>query len=323
MTKVSKRENIKFNFHPYLWTDKKHVVEKEDSTGVKRRYLIGIASGLKRDGQNERMTKGCIEKMQKLANSGDLMIFDCPHGVAGTDDIGIIVRSEITPLGEWLIEARLYDEKDGFASNSVTLEKVDKLWRQVNGLPPYSVPKQKGFSVEGYVPEGGIVSMSDTGGNRVINDIELDGVIVTPRPAYSDSIASAIYKTLDELMPEKKEELEENIFLKLTDKLKSGEYGHNFYLNYYSAQDAMQDILEEYLRHPRQLDDRLNAAFEQYKRVMIELLKRNIGLFRNKSAAEYAVQKDNRMRTLFLKVSEQLLIHKTRNKRSINNARNK
>lgn len=300
---------ISFHFHPYEWDKRSHVVEKEDNQGIKRRYLKGVASGLRTDGHGERITKTCVNKMHTLATSGNLYIFDCPHGVAGTDDIGVITGSEVNTMGDWIIEARLYDEYDGFEKSSPTLMKSNKLWKQLNGLPPYTDkegnprPLQKGFSIEGYVPDGGIISMSD-GGQRVINDIELDGVIVTPRPAYTDSVITAVYKTLDELLPEQRETLADSVKDRLLDKLKSGESGQNFYLQYYTAQDALQDILEEYLRHPRQLDDRLNTAFEEYKRIMIELLKRNISMFQNKSAEQMQIQKSQRLRMLSLKTME-------------------
>ena len=87
-------------------------------------------------------------------------------------------------------------------------------------------------------------------------------------------------------------------------KIQSGDAGQNFYVNYYGAQDALDDILVEYLRHPRQLDDRLNTAFEQYKRIMIELLKRNIAMFQNKSAEQIAVHKSQRLRTLSIRTME-------------------
>lgn len=304
---------IKFNFHPYQFADMKHYVEKEDKEGIKRKYLVGVASGMKTDGQGERMTKSCVEKMHTQANSGDLLIYDSPHGVAGTDDVGIIIKSEVTPLGEWLIEARLYDTYDGFKEDSFTLQKIDKLWKQLKGLPPYKKPAQKGFSVEGYIPEGGIELVSENG-KRVIDDIVLKGAIVTSDPAYTDSIINAIYKALDELKPEKKQVLEKDIYERFADKLKSGDYGHNFYLQYYTIQDVLQDLLEEYLRHPRQLDDKLNSVFEQYKKIMVELLKRNINMFQNKSAQEIEVRKDNRMRMLYLKVAEQFLIQKIQHK---------
>lgn len=320
---VEEKRKISFHFHPYDWKNKNHVIQKENNEGVKRKYLLGIASGLKTDGEGERITKRCVEKMQETANSGTLLVFDCPHGVAGTDDIGIITNSQVSPIGEWIIEVRLYDELDGFDKNSPTLQKADKLWKQLNGFPPYvdkdgnPRPLQKGFSIEGYAPPGGIISVSNEG-KRVLNDIVLDGVIVTPRPAYTDSVITAVYKTLDELMPQQKATLEASVRDRLLDKIKSGDSGENFYLQYYGAQDALQDILEEYLRHPRQLDDRLNSAFEQYKRIMIELLKRNISMFQNKSAEQISIQKSQRMRTLSLAMMELDLSRKLKRMETVN-----
>lgn len=308
---ASKKRPIKFNFHPYKFSeDRRFYVEKEEE-GIKRKYLVGIASGLKVDGQGERMTKNCINNMHKQVNSGDLLIFDSPHGVAGTDDIGIIIKSEVTPLGDWVIEARLYDVLDGFREDSITLQKISKLWKQLRGIKPYRKPAKKGFSVEGYIPDGGIKSMTDDG-KRTVDDIVLKGAIVTSIPAYRDSVITAVHKALDELIPEEKKALKKSVFDKLSDKLNSGDAGQNFYLQYYGIQDLFQDILEEVLRNPQKLDDRLNTVFEPYKRIVSELLKRNINMFLNTDATDRALRKENRVRMAFLKFSELYLIRKTK-----------
>lgn len=172
-------------------------VEK-DFNGKKRKYLAGIASGIKTDLHGERMTENAIKSFMEQANSEDILLYPDIHGIRSSEDIGILARAEVLPTGDWYTEYRLYDNEDGVGD--MTLEKVDKIWRQVNGLPPYRKPRRKGFSVEGYIPDNGILTV-DKDGRRVINDVKLDGVVLVPRPAYNDSIAHAVYKALGETPP--------------------------------------------------------------------------------------------------------------------------
>ena len=62
-TLEEKRIRIPFHIHPYKFEQGLHAVEKADTSngGVKRRYLVGITSGMKIDGHGERMTKACID----------------------------------------------------------------------------------------------------------------------------------------------------------------------------------------------------------------------------------------------------------------------
>lgn len=191
-------ERRKISFHFHMGTQGQgpgaFAVEKDEG-GRKRRYLEGITSGIKVDGHGERMTENCIASFQRQAKSGDILLYEGVHGVNFVDDIGKLVDSSIDGQGNWHTVYRLYDELDGFAPGSATIEKADKLWRQVNGLPPYTRPRQKGFSIEGELVDGGLQTMDSTG-KRVMDDVALDGVVVVNRPAYQDSIAHAVMKAL-------------------------------------------------------------------------------------------------------------------------------
>ena len=216
--------------------------------------------------------------MQTQANAGEILLYEGQHGVDYTNDIGRLVKSEITPTGEWITTYRLYDENDGFEQGSQTLEKADKLWRQVNGLPPYEKPMQKGFSIEGYIPDGGILQMSDTG-QRVIDSVDLDGVIVTPRPSYKDSAMTAIYKALDELLPERRVRISENIRGKFINRINDEELKNSYYSKRYKLDDALNETIEEIMSHNTQVRDRLNLLFDEYKVMMIELIAEHQGVF--------------------------------------------
>lgn len=271
---VSKAERIKipFHIHPYEFEKGLHAVEKADSEGgKKRRYLKGFSSGMKVDGHGERMTKECIKNMQEQAKSGNILLYAGQHGVDHTDDVGKLVDSEISPTGDWITTYRLYDEDDGFAPDSKTLEKADKLWKQVNGLPPYDKPMQKGFSVEGYIPDDGILVMDDTGA-RTINKVDLDGVLVTPRPSYKTSVISAIYKALDELEPEKKLSITETIRGQFMQSLEEEKKRESYYTKRYKLEDLLNDSIDLIMSKGLQVKERLNLLFDEYKQAMIQLL---------------------------------------------------
>ena len=201
---------IAFHFHPFEYDSKSHVIEKSID-GVKKRYLKGVSSGIKIDGHGERMTEKCIKSFMDQANSGDVLLYPDIHGIKQSEDIGILTKASVSPIGDWETEYKLYDESDGVGQNK--LEVIDTIWKQLNGIAPYSKPLQKGFSIEGFIPDAG-VQMSQTG-KRVIDNVELDGVVLVPRPAYQDSVANAVYKALGELPPWQVNKVQKNLNNKL------------------------------------------------------------------------------------------------------------
>lgn len=282
--KESKRIPIPFHIHPYKFEEGLHAVEKSDDLGRRRRYLVGYSSGMKIDGHGERMTKSCIDYMQEQARKGSILLYEGQHGVTHSMDLGKLVNSSITPLGEWVTEYRLYDEGDGFAPGSLTLERADKLWKQVNGLPPYvdetgaPKPLQKGFSIEGYIPESGIIEMSDTG-QRVIDKVDLDGVLVTPRPSYQDSVITAVYKALDELPPQKRISFTESIRGKFINKIEEEERKSNYYSQRYKLDDALNESIEDIVNRGGQLKDKLELLMREYSIMLIELIISSTDVF--------------------------------------------
>jgi hypothetical protein len=284
LKKPDNRIYIPFHIHPYEFEKGCHAVEKSDDAGVKHRYLIGTSSGMKEDGHGERMTKDCIDYMQEQANKGSILLYEGQHGVTHSMDLGKLVKSVISPTGEWKTEYRLYDESDGFEKGGATLERADKLWRQVNGLPPYvdetgkSKPLQKGFSIEGYIPDGGIVTMSDTG-QRVIARVDLDGVLVTPRPSYQDSVITAVYKALDELTPEKRISFTENIRGKFMNKIEDENRKQSYYSQRYKLEDALNESIEDIVNRGVQVKDKLDLLMREYSSMLVELVVSHSGVF--------------------------------------------
>jgi len=263
-------QQIKFYFHPDSIENNLHVIEK-DIAGVKKRYLRGIASGPDVDGHGERITENCVKSFHEQANSGDVLLYADKHDVKYTDDIGVLTKSDITPAGDWAVEFRLYDSGDGVGPS--TLERADKLWKQVNGFPPYKAPKQKGFSIEGYIPEGGILTMSQDG-RRVIDKVDLDGCVVVPRPAYQTSVAHAIYKALGE-------DIHKTARSTLSSKVDLTQTRGNYYKQYFSFTEALETSIDEVMTDPDVLTkkDRLNALFDEYRDLMVDLIINNSGIF--------------------------------------------
>lgn len=280
--KVEKR--ISFHLHPYQFDKRTHAVLKSDNLGRKRRYIMGVTSGMKTDGHGERMTKPCIDYMHEQAKAGTILLYEGQHGVTFTDDLGILVESYVTPMGEWVTEYRLYDEFDNFTPNSRTVERADKLWRQITGAPPYvdeegnPRPLQKGFSIEGYIPLGCILHMDENGGQRVIDRVEIDGVLVTPRPAYEDSMITAVYKALGEMPPYLPAIVAREIRKSLQERISLGRKSRNYYAQRSELDDYFNDAIEEIIRNGREIEQRLDILFGEYSGVLKKLLLENVDI---------------------------------------------
>jgi len=274
-TDVQKR--ISFHFHPNLNNSNTFTLEKS-LNNKKKRYLKGISSGIKTDQHGERMTEKCIKSFVDQANSGEILLFPDIHGVKQSEDIGRLVKARVLPNFDWETEFELYDDNIG----TIKKEKIDTLWNQLNGLPPYKKPIQKGFSIEGYIPENtGIIRMSESG-QRVIDEVLLDGVVLVPRPAYKDSIANAIYKALDELPPWEVDKIKKSVDTKLGAILKDKESSNQFYSKKYEIEEAFQDMIEDIMKDPKEnKQDRLDALFEEYKNLMIDLILSSANIFVN------------------------------------------
>lgn len=275
-------KKIKFVFHPYNFENNGHVVEKEEG-GKKHRYIEGVASGMNKDEHGERMTSNCIKSFMDQANSGEVLLYPDVHGIRASEDIGILKAANILDNGDWWISNRLYDEEDGIGQ--VKKETIDTLWKQMCGLPPYSKPKQKGFSIEGYVPPNGIIeSEKDQYGNmrnRVMDNVSLDGVVVVPRPAYKSSIATAVFKALGELTPEFADNVRKSIQGELANKLQEDQLRDQYYKKKWDIQDALETSIEKIMR--RNKDDRkkeqIEILFDEYSNFMVNLIMESENLF--------------------------------------------
>jgi len=256
---------VHFHFHPYNFDSGGHAVEKADSSGVKRKYLGGVTSGPRWDSHGERMTQKAIDFFMEQANRGDVLLYPDLHGIAASGDIGILVAGDILENGDWHTEFRLYDEHDPVDQRA--REIASKEWRQVKGLPPYRYPRQKGFSVEGDCPPESIILVSREG-QRVMDKVFLDGVILTPRPAYTDSVANAVYKALGEELP-----LEGTIHSKIRNRLEEGEIKDSYFRRRYQVQDALEEMIREVMNSGEgDKGELLGVLFDEFKSLMVPLV---------------------------------------------------
>jgi hypothetical protein len=278
------RKGIKFHFQPYKFEEHQNYVEKNDEQGKKRRYLQGISSGIKIDSHQERMTDKCIKSFMTQANAGNVLLYRDVHGIRASEDIGIMTKAEILPNGDWFTEYRLYDDDDDVDDISKQISK--KIWNQMTGQPPYKYPAQKGFSIEGYIPDGSILSSrKDESGNitnRVIDEVLLDGVVLVPRPAYKDSIAHAVFKALGEIHPEQGDVIKKDIHNELNKIIQDREVNNEYYKKKWDLNDAMECAIKKIMsKETPEKQQALDIIFDEYKNTMIPLILQSESLFRD------------------------------------------
>lgn len=274
------RREISFHFHPFEFESKGHAVQKADSNGKKRRYLYGVASGSKTDAEGERLTDNCIQSINNQATSGHVLLMSDLHGKGSTEDIGYITDSKILENGDWWIEAMLFDESDGVPEEK--LGQIDTLWKQVNGLPPYKRPLQKGFSIEGWTTD--ILETNQATGARVINDMEIDYVAVVPRPAYNDSIAHAIAKALGSRTTGS---LKNQIGKMLIERLEKENERDNYGELRWNLDAAFDGLIEEIMASDSIDKGReLGVVLDEYKIALINLLMQNEAVFKSRGSTD-------------------------------------
>jgi hypothetical protein len=316
MIDIDKTKNkISFHFQPYEFDQKNHYVEKEDKEGRLRKYIIGISSGLKIDGHEERMTEKCIKSFMNQSSTGDILLYPDIHGIEASNDIGILNSAKVLDNGDWYTEYRLYDEFDNVGP--IKLEKIDTIWKQQTGAPPYNYPKQKGMSIEGFIPPGAIIGgeQAEDGSiqKKVIDDVILDGVVLVPRPAYADSVATACYKALGELPPAFRQNLKKSIKNELKNRLDEEELNDIYYRKKYDLQDALDTQIEKIMK--RQKDSRkkekIEILFDEYKELMVEIIMNSENLFMNNEGEGENNDQDDEVYDLEVKKDSKVLELKT------------
>lgn len=302
---------ISFQLFPYHYesidSKNEYLVEKSDPSGRKRRYICGVASGMQIDAHGERLTKNAVQSMMRQANSGDVLLYNDIHGIRDNEDIGILEKAEILPSGDWKTDFRLYDEYDDLGSEIV--EKNEKLWKKLNGIPPYTKRRQKGFSIEGYVPEKSILSMQKDGSQRVIDDVMLDGVVLVPRPAYN-SVIEAVYKCLGELSPTVETKVRKQFNSTLSELVNQKETENKYFTKKYEIENALEDAIKEVMVDKfENKRERLEILFEEYKSMIIDLIINSSSMFQEDESENEnmgAITQSEKIQGLLLKTQKSL-----------------
>jgi hypothetical protein len=282
-------KKIPFHFHPYNFEKNGHTVTKSEQ-GETRRYLIGVSSGLVEDAHKDRMSKRCVESFLEQMNAKDILLYPDKHEIEDSNDIGILSYGDILKNGDWYTEYRVHEESDGIGMQKT--EKIENIWKRIKGLPPYTKPKQKGFSIEGIIYEKDIIK--DELGKQVLDYVDLDGVILVPRPAYIHSMANAVFKALGELPTWEAEKIKTDTQGKLHDIVQQQELHNAYWDKKYSLNGALQELITNIMSDQRELkSDRLQLVFNEYRDSMIDLLLASKDLFLDDSKdSEYINKKD-------------------------------
>jgi len=299
---VPKIQKIRFDFQPRDIEKGLHVIEK-DEDGKKKRYLVGISSGLEIDHHGERMSKNAIQSFHKQAQSGEVLLFPDVHGIKSTEDIGRLEKSEIDENGNWITTYRLYDGSEG--AQSFQVEKANAMWNQITGKAQYAKPILKGFSIEGIVPEGAIKEQNDDKGfmRRVIDDVQLDGVVVVPRPAYKTSVAAAVYKALGEKSLATVTKIARK---SLMDSIQEEQMKGKFYDLSWKLDSALRDQIGEIMKDSQiaEKQSALEAVFDEYKSIMVNLVLESAALFQDDEKGDATKSQGQLRRTVLLKSLE-------------------
>jgi hypothetical protein len=139
------------------------------------------------------MSGNCIRSIIKQARERDILLYPDEHGIRESEDIGILRKMQQMPNGDIYVEFRLYDENDNVDKQSI--ETANKLWAQTNGLAPYTRPREKGFSIEGYIPEDRKDLEDKRENEGIIDDMHVEGFVVVPEPAYENSVIQTVEKS--------------------------------------------------------------------------------------------------------------------------------
>lgn len=290
-------KKISFHFRSYKDNNNNFIIKKTHE-GAPRRYVAGISSGIKMDGEGERLTQNCIKSLMNQYITKDILLHAGNHGESFDTDIGIMTDSDfVNNDTDWYTEYRLYDEMDNFPLE--TINKVSHIWKQLTGTLPYRQPHKRGFSIEGRVPEEAILSKQinrdGSYSKRVIDDIKLDCVLLCRQPAYLDSVATAVFKCLGELHPVAKEKIEKNINSLLKDEIEKSKNNQSFLVTYSRLCDLMEDHIIKIMGLNDRPEERLGLLFDEYKKEMINLVLHNPQAF----ATVPAENKNTQLESMF------------------------
>lgn len=148
-----------------------------------QRLIRGVASGVLPDRQNERCSRNAIAKMAAQASAGGAIKLTSSHDQDWATEFGDVVKGyHDEETDEFVIDAALPPEGvDPLA---------DKAW---NTMTKAGV--QMGFSIGGKLRKA-YYELTDVGKRKVLDEVDLRHVQLTTRPAYPQSFAECVAKSV-------------------------------------------------------------------------------------------------------------------------------
>jgi hypothetical protein len=156
-------------------------VEKSEHDGG--RYIIGVAAGPGVDAQFDRITPEAIIRFNNQLNDKSIPFKNFHKNDDITADLGEVTKAWITDGGELGVEILLDDDN----------EDSNFLWKKIEKGKKY------GLSIHGdavdYSYEYDPASASRV---RVLNDVALDEISITTRPAFTPSFGTVVRKSIED-----------------------------------------------------------------------------------------------------------------------------
>lgn len=156
-------------------------VEKSEHDGG--RYIMGVAAGPGIDAQSDRITPEAIIRFNNQLADKTIPFKNFHKNDDITADLGEVTKAWITENGELGVEILLDDDN----------EDSKFLWRKIEK------GKQYGLSIHGdakdYRYEYDPASASRV---RVLNDVQLDEISITTRPAFTPSFGTVVRKSIED-----------------------------------------------------------------------------------------------------------------------------
>lgn len=146
------------------------------------RHIVGVASGVKKDRDGERVSKNAIQEMAREVGGG-MIALTSSHQQDWMTEIGKAVGATHDPQTDELII-------DTVLPAEGTDAIADKGWRVAN-------QERVGFSIGGKLVKSYFERDELGKKTKVLDSIQLRHFCLTKSPAYQDSFAHAVAKTWD------------------------------------------------------------------------------------------------------------------------------
>lgn len=143
------------------------------------RYFEGVGSDTRVDKQRQRLSDAAIAKIAGQALEKQIGV-KAEHRGRWTDEFAYVVATEVLPDNSFFFRARM---ERGHPEGEVVWGKLQ-------------AGKKLGASIEGRLIAAHLEEGEDGGPVEVIDDLEIDALVITPRPANPRTWVAAVTKSL-------------------------------------------------------------------------------------------------------------------------------